>query len=943
MSNIKYSPNLFLESQELKRLDLFFREKGYEFFLKQDTIKWGILNNVSDSSFNGFKITDAGSFSDDTINVSSGVAIGYSSSEEKIKLAINSTQKQIIIPTVGDYYWVICRPVQTSFEVGVCTVNINGTLTGVDTKFTEVLRGQPNFPSVISFQKNDGTSLVNDREYTVLEIDDDNNISLQGSFAAETNLIYRVVGTFTPGVIPQVEDKYIFQYDSVSIELQEVVGTTPPTLEQNVDFLLAKVRRTGSIIEINDYRSDSLYKNRSEFKSEKIELQDNVLLGIEKISYDDVSSTLDKNIVEISHGLRSDNFSFDPNQNKITINGGLGGKYKDSSYFNNGDFNSWRLYLFNSSDRFYKINTSTKSGSSIILSLDTLNVDDFSYPIYSGSTTYNKNDIVQTTSSGFFINLISNNINDNPDSVSAWSSLASYSIGDLIRKGDKIYKAIDSPNVSQDPESTTGFWTAIWKQFIQQVLVVPDCDAIEYIFTPASSGGNPIDLEKVSSGSISNLTKRETFKINTDICRVPVLAFEDPVCFYNFRYRYVTNSNYSEWKLPKTDTIGYLDEDGVRHSYSNDISFHYGYVKVRMATNSYSNVVSTIYIGDKKGIEIRGFQNFIDLAVNRDKEWQLIQSETDGVDNRFSTSSDIFINLKTFTDSPNFNTKKAEDGNKFTIQINQGVVLNPGVSIKIKQDSSNVSPDTIGEELLVLTQAEISCFRKNNGFLIIANYDAETDKWKIWTQNTSDQLGVVEEYFGLDDAEGKIVANGRTISPVLSTPISENVENDDFVFLYMHLWNNSTNTVCPVTGGRTSALADWVAKKPLKLPDLRSKFIVGFDDEKTETPQDLTYPTDKLVKNYGALGNEGGLDSQILKAAESGVGNHGHTVATLRSNQVGSAPSGGYTIFPLYGPATPYIDETPDLVLSAAATSADAAEASENRPKFIVLNRRILY
>src|SRR5258706_4731180 len=59
--------------------------------------------------------------------------------------------------------------------------------------------------------------------------------------------------------------------------------------------------------------------------------------------------------------------------------------------------------------------------------------------------------------------------------------------------------------------------------------------------------------------------------------------------------------------------------------------------------------------------------------------------------------------------------------------------------------------------------------------------------------------------------------------------------------LYAFLWNNLSNTVCPVSGGRgVSAAADFVANKAIGLPDMRGNVPAGLDDMGNSAASRLT-------------------------------------------------------------------------------------------------------
>lgn len=76
---------------------------------------------------------------------------------------------------------------------------------------------------------------------------------------------------------------------------------------------------------------------------------------------------------------------------------------------------------------------------------------------------------------------------------------------------------------------------------------------------------------------------------------------------------------------------------------------------------------------------------------------------------------------------------------------------------------------------------------------------------------------------------GAVRANGRTIGSAASGATER--ANADAEDLFLHLWNNYSNSICAVTGGRGgSAAADWAANKVIATVNMRSKTAMGLDD-----------------------------------------------------------------------------------------------------------------
>jgi hypothetical protein len=113
----------------------------------------------------------------------------------------------------GTFYLYIeyKAPTNLNEEEGTVSIDSLGNLTGIGTKFTECLRGQPYHPMRIKFTN----STYNFQEYdiNVLTSDTAASIKLVGGITPESNLKYKVVGSFTPGVSVPKESKDIYKFD----------------------------------------------------------------------------------------------------------------------------------------------------------------------------------------------------------------------------------------------------------------------------------------------------------------------------------------------------------------------------------------------------------------------------------------------------------------------------------------------------------------------------------------------------------------------------------------------------------------------------------------------------------------------------------------------------------------------------------------------------------
>jgi hypothetical protein len=364
MSKLKYSNQLFLGSQELNRQWKFTVDEGFKRNLLQNTADFGIVHQASDPSFNAFRI-EAGTNSS-TIKVPvNSFAINADGN-----VLYKTAQDNIAITNNSAWYWIRVSHKFSPIEVGTVSIDTAGNLTGIGTKFTEVLRGQPNFPARITFS---GASL-NTLQYDVVEVINDTSAVLSGVFQAENTLSYAVFGTFTPGHTPSSIDQYPFQYDACQFDIvAETVVNTPPSTTANYQFLVARVRSVSGIVEIQDKRSN-VWKTQADKAISTVDKANNTLIGIEEIRYDHTQGTKEKNQIKIGWGFRSSNFTYDTSLRKLTINAGLGGRFKSTSDFTTGDFNGWLVY--DEKGVWRKIISSTKTGADINLFLDILNPSD---------------------------------------------------------------------------------------------------------------------------------------------------------------------------------------------------------------------------------------------------------------------------------------------------------------------------------------------------------------------------------------------------------------------------------------------------------------------------------------------------------------------------------------------------------------------------------------
>lgn len=267
MGKLKITSNLFLEVAELERFRKFIEDDGYKVFVKYLTKSYGIAQNDDNTLF---KVSQKLG-SSNTVTVNAGVAF-----DSDLNIILLKEDKDIQITNNGTKKWVVVSYASTNDEAGTVSISNQGVLSGKNTKFTEVLRGQPNFPTKIKF-----TSTKNTTEYEVVEVNSDIEAVLSGSFTAESGLKYQVVGTFTPGFQPDDDVKEIYEYDSCNIEVVE--SEDKPTLADG-QFILASIDFTSTVMTVTDERSAYMFNQETLYYDNTTDTTENPFVALRKTS-----------------------------------------------------------------------------------------------------------------------------------------------------------------------------------------------------------------------------------------------------------------------------------------------------------------------------------------------------------------------------------------------------------------------------------------------------------------------------------------------------------------------------------------------------------------------------------------------------------------------------------------------------------------------------------
>jgi len=252
MSKLNINRNTFLEREELLRFQKFVLNSPVNKAFLANTLSWGIVG------------TSSGTGTPEDFKIESGTSSG---TIKMLKDSVAITESGLLIeklafdnlsaPSDGNWHWVKIGHKYSNIEEGTLSINANGYLTGTNTKFTEVLRGQSTeVPVKIKFVD----SSNNTSTYEVVNVDDDVNALLAGdSFTAESNLRYIVIGSIPLGdTVTSQQDQGLYFYDDCEITfVQETIADTEPGGKvENEEFWLARVRNISGTVTVEDKREE---------------------------------------------------------------------------------------------------------------------------------------------------------------------------------------------------------------------------------------------------------------------------------------------------------------------------------------------------------------------------------------------------------------------------------------------------------------------------------------------------------------------------------------------------------------------------------------------------------------------------------------------------------------------------------------------------------------
>ncbi len=249
MGRLNTQSDLFLGLQELNRQNKFHKDDGYIRLLKSIINSYGIVRTNDDTLFANFEVV-SGSTTGTVKIASKSYAV-----DDEMRIITQEAIDNIAITDDSLWYWIKIAYTEDNIEEGTVNISTDGSITGVGTTFTDVLRDQSNYPVKINFSN----SAANTGDYQVVSILSDTQAILSSTtgFTSENDLTYRTVGSFTPGITPSVGQKYPYFYDKCTISIvAEVTIDTPPAKTDGEEFYLARVLRTGAVVTIQDKRTE---------------------------------------------------------------------------------------------------------------------------------------------------------------------------------------------------------------------------------------------------------------------------------------------------------------------------------------------------------------------------------------------------------------------------------------------------------------------------------------------------------------------------------------------------------------------------------------------------------------------------------------------------------------------------------------------------------------
>ena len=149
MSLVKFNEEQFLGKQELSRNQQFLTTDGFFRDRINEASTFGIIKNPNDSGFMNFKV-EAGTNANTLKIAQTSYAIDNSGN-----YIVKEAEDNIALPGSG-WWWMKIFHAYSPLEEGTVSVDAFGNVVGVNTSFSSILRGYPNFPVKIRFYDANG-------------------------------------------------------------------------------------------------------------------------------------------------------------------------------------------------------------------------------------------------------------------------------------------------------------------------------------------------------------------------------------------------------------------------------------------------------------------------------------------------------------------------------------------------------------------------------------------------------------------------------------------------------------------------------------------------------------------------------------------------------------------------------------------------------------------
>lgn len=369
MSKFLVKENSFIGVQEFKRAFDFLSDDGYKKIFKLTNGQPGIVLKdiiVDDIDLSeSFRVVESNN--PNKIKILPGIAV-----DKNGNFIILRKEREIEIPNNNNFYSLSISRKTTHKEKGKVSIDLNGNVVGDNTVFTEIFRGHNLYPNRIKFLNSQNGNI---QDYEIIEVIDNTHMIIAGDFNPEQDLEFAVIGTFVDGYAYNQGEIYEFDDCKISLFNFTISASASSPISMESYFGLANIKNNGTTIEIYDKRSDFLKDNLEKSLTEIPRNSNNYIIGVENIKFDTKGSTMVENLMKVEWRFKITSWSYDSNQNQITILNGYGGKIKDVSQTFDNIFNGWRIYGKDGS--YAKIIASEKNGSNLSLTIDVFDLEKY--------------------------------------------------------------------------------------------------------------------------------------------------------------------------------------------------------------------------------------------------------------------------------------------------------------------------------------------------------------------------------------------------------------------------------------------------------------------------------------------------------------------------------------------------------------------------------------